>query len=413
MEYRMRNAHAASIHQTIEHTSKPRASYGVLGAISFTHLINDMMQSVLLALYPVLQGNFDLSFVQIGFITVAFQCSASLLQPLVGRYTDKKPMPYSLPIGMGFTLVGLLLLSQAWNYPMVLIAAILVGTGSSVFHPESSRVARMASAGRHGMAQSVFQVGGTAGAAIGALLAAAFIEPIGQPSVAWVSFAALAGIIILSGVSRWYATNLNTERGRASLGAVDTGLDRKHVRTALKILLVLVFSKFVYMTSLSSYYTFYLIDHFGVSVQNAQYALFILLVGGAIGTIIGGPIGDRVGRKRIILASILGSAPFALLLPLVNLPTTIALAFVIGMILSSAFPAIIVYAQELVPGKTGAVSGLFYGLAFGIAGIGAAAIGALADIYDIELVYHVCAFLPLMGLVAFWLPDVRSSNMAG
>jgi len=409
----MRNAHAASIHQTIEHTSKPRASYGVLGAISFTHLINDMMQSVLLALYPVLQGNFDLSFVQIGFITVAFQCSASLLQPLVGRYTDKKPMPYSLPIGMGFTLVGLLLLSQAWNYPMVLIAAILVGTGSSVFHPESSRVARMASAGRHGMAQSVFQVGGTAGAAIGALLAAAFIEPIGQPSVAWVSFAALAGIIILSGVSRWYATNLNTERGRASLGAVDTGLDRKHVRTALKILLVLVFSKFVYMTSLSSYYTFYLIDHFGVSVQNAQYALFILLVGGAIGTIIGGPIGDRVGRKRIILASILGSAPFALLLPLVNLPTTIALAFVIGMILSSAFPAIIVYAQELVPGKTGAVSGLFYGLAFGIAGIGAAAIGALADIYDIELVYHVCAFLPLMGLVAFWLPDVRSSNMAG
>lgn len=386
-----------------------RASFGVLGAISVTHLINDMMQSVLLALYPVLQGNFSLSFVQIGFITVAFQCSASLLQPLVGHFSDKRPMPYSLPVGMTFTLVGLILLSVASNYPMVLAAAVLVGTGSSVFHPESSRVARMASAGHHGMAQSVFQVGGTAGSAIGALLAAAFIEPMGQPSVAWVALAALAGIIILGGVSRWYDTNLHSARGRSALAVYDTGIDKRQVRIALGLLMVLIFSKFVYMTSLNSYYTFYLIDHFGVSVQNAQYALFILLIGSALGTIIGGPIGDRIGRRRIIFGSILGSAPFALLLPFVSLPVTIVLAFFIGLILSSAFPAIIVYAQELVPGKTGTVSGLFYGLAFGIAGIGAAAIGALADVYDIELVYHVCAFLPLLGIVAFWLPDVRGN----
>lgn len=401
-------AQAAQIVRPAQIPDSERPSWGVLSAISVTHLINDMMQSVLLALYPVLQGNFDLSFVQVGLITVAYQFSASLLQPLVGRITDKKPMPYSLPVGMGFTLVGLLLLSQAPSYAMVLFAALLVGTGSSVFHPESSRVARMASAGQHGLAQAIFQVGGTAGSSVGALLAAAFIAPLGQPSVAWVALAALAGILILNGVSRWYAQNLNSARGKKSLGAWETGLSRQDVRRAMGLLMVLVFSKFVYLTSLNSYYTFYLIDHFGVSVQNAQYALFIFLVGGALGTLVGGPIGDRIGRKRIILGSILGSAPFALLLPFVSLPVTVVLAFFIGAVLSSAFPSMIVYGQELMPGKTGTVSGLFYGLAFGIAGIGAAAIGALADVWDIELVYHLCAYLPLLGFVAFFLPDVRS-----
>jgi FSR family fosmidomycin resistance protein-like MFS transporter len=389
-------------------------SFGVLGAISVTHLINDMMQSVLLALYPVLQGNFKLSFVQIGFITVAFQFSASLLQPIIGRFTDKKPQPFSLPIGMTFTMLGLILLSRAWNYPIVLAAAVLIGMGSSVFHPESSRVARMASAGQHGLAQSIFQVGGTMGSSIGPLLAALLIVPLGQPSVAWVALAALVGIVILFRVSRWYAQNLTGVRGRASLSRTDTGLTDKQVRSGLTILLILVFSKFLYLSSLNSYFTFYLMHHFGLTIQHAQYCLFVFLLGGAIGTITGGPIGDRIGRKRVIWGSILGSAPFALMLPYVNLPTTIVLVFLVGLILSSAFPAIVVYGQELAPGKTGAISGMFFGLAFGVAGIGAAALGALADSMSIEFVYHVCAFLPLLGIVAFMLPDMRARrNTAG
>lgn len=386
-----------------------RVSFGVLGAISTSHFINDMMQSVLLALYPVLQGNFHLSFAQVGFITVAFQFSASLLQPFVGRFTDKRPLPYSLPIGMGFTLCGLLLLSQAWNYPCVLAAAVLIGMGSSVFHPESSRVARMASAGQHGLAQSIFQVGGNVGSAVGPLLAAAFIVPLGQPSVAWVALAALLGMLILYRVSRWYAANLTSVRGRASLAHRDTGLSKKQVKFALGILLVLLFSKFIYLSSFNSYFTFYLMDHFGLSIQHAQYSLFIFLLGAAIGTITGGPIGDIIGRKRIILGSILGAAPFALVLPFVNLTTTLVLVFLIGLIIASAFPAIVVYGQELMPGKTGTISGLFFGLAFGIAGIAAAALGVLADAYNIELVYQLCAFLPLLGIVAFLLPDMRSA----
>jgi FSR family fosmidomycin resistance protein-like MFS transporter len=389
-----------------------RVSFGVLGAISATHMINDMMQSVLLALYPVLQGNFKLSFVQVGFITVAFQFSASLLQPVIGRFTDKKPQPYSLPIGMAFTMLGLILLSRAWNYPCVLAAAVLIGMGSSVFHPESSRVARMASAGQHGLAQSIFQVGGTMGSSIGPLLAAVLIVPLGQPSVAWVALAALVGIIILFQVSRWYSANLTTARGRSSLSRTDTGLTSKQVRSGLTVLLILVFSKFLYLTSLNSYFTFYLMHHFGLTIQHAQYCLFVFLLGAAVGTIVGGPVGDRIGRKRVIWGSILGSAPFALLLPYVGLTATIILVFIIGLILSSAFPAIVVYGQELVPGKTGTISGLFFGLAFGIAGIGAAALGALADTLSIEFVYHVCAFLPLLGIVAFFLPDMRSRKKA-
>ncbi len=388
----------------------PGVSFGILGAISTTHMINDMMQSVLIALYPVLQGNFQLSFVQVGFITVAFQFSASLLQPLIGRLTDANPKPYSLPIGMAFTAAGLVLLSIAWSYPCVLAAAVLIGMGSSVFHPESSRVARMASAGQHGLAQSIFQVGGTVGTSIGPLLAAALIVPRGQPSVAWVALAALVGMVILLRVSRWYSTNLTSVHGRKSLAHVDTGLTRSQVQTSLVVLLVLMFSKFFYLSSLSSYFTFYLMDRFDLGIQHAQYCLFVFLSGAALGTITGGPIGDRIGRKRIIWGSILGAAPFALLLPYVNLPMTLVLVFLIGLIISSAFPAIVVYAQELVPGKTGTISGLFFGLAFGIGGIGAAALGAVADATSIDFVYHLCAFLPLLGIVAFFLPDLRRQD---
>lgn len=380
-------------------------AYKVLAAISVSHLLNDMMQSVLLALYPVLKGNFSLSFAQIGVITLAFQFSSSLLQPLIGAFTDKKPKPYSLPVGMGFTFCGLLLLSQAWNFPSVVAAAALIGMGSSVFHPESSRVARMASAGQHGLAQSIFQVGGNLGSSLGPLLAALIIVPLGQPSVAWFSLAALTAMFILTRVSRWYAANVNTARGRSSLGRTETGLSRKQVLSALGVLLVLIFSKYFYLAGLNSYLTFYLMDRFGLTIQNAQYCLFVFLFAVAVGTLVGGPVGDRIGRKRVIWGSILGAAPFALALPYANLTWTIVLIFIIGLIIASAFSAILVYAQELVPGKTGMISGLFFGLAFGMAGIGAAALGNLADATSIEFVYKVCSFLPLLGFAAFLLPE--------
>ncbi|MGB6102726.1 MAG: MFS transporter [Pusillimonas sp.] len=385
-------------------------AYRILGAISISHLLNDMMQSVLLALYPVLKGNFSLSFAQIGIITLAFQFSSSLLQPLIGAFTDRRPKPYSLPIGMGFTLAGLLLLSQAWNFGSVVAAATLIGMGSSVFHPESSRVARMASAGQHGLAQSIFQVGGNLGSSLGPLLAALVIVPFGQRSVAWVSLAALTAMLILTRVSRWYAANLNTVRGRASLARTETGLSRRQVQGALLILLVLIFSKYFYLAGLNSYLTFYLMHRFELSIQNAQYCLFVFLFAVAVGTVVGGPVGDRIGRKRVIWGSIVGTAPFAMLLPYANLFWTVALTFVIGLIIASAFSAILVYAQELVPGKTGMISGLFFGLAFGMAGIGAAALGSLADATSIEFVFKVCSFLPLLGLAAFMLPERRHKN---
>jgi FSR family fosmidomycin resistance protein-like MFS transporter len=384
-------------------------AYRVLGAISVSHLLNDMMQSVLLALYPILKGNFSLSFAQVGVITLAFQFSASLLQPLVGAFTDKRPKPYSLPVGMGFTMLGLLLLSQAWNFASVVVAATLIGMGSSVFHPESSRVARMASAGQHGLAQSIFQVGGNLGSSLGPLLAALIIVPLGQGSVAWFSLAALMGILILSWVSRWYAANIHSHRGKSSLGKVETGLTSRQVKTALGLLLVLIFSKYFYLAGLHSYLTFYLIHRFDVSIQNAQYCLFVFLFAVAAGTVVGGPVGDRIGRKRVIWGSILGAAPFALILPYANLFWTIVLIFIIGLIIASAFSAILVYAQELVPGKTGMISGLFFGLAFGMAGIGAAALGQLADATSIEFVYHVCSYLPLLGLAALLLPENRKT----
>lgn len=383
-------------------------SFGILLAISSTHLINDMMQSVLLALYPLLQGGYGLSFVQIGLITVAFQCSASLLQPLIGLYTDKHPTPWLLPAGMGFTVAGLIMLSKAGSYPLILLAAALIGVGSAVFHPESSRIARMASAGKHGLAQSIFQVGGTMGSAVGPLLAAMFIVPFGQPSVAWVALLALVGVIMLAGISRWYAANINGARGQRALKPSGELPANRQIRLALSLLLILMFSKFVYLASLNSYFTFYLIDNFGLSIQQAQYSLFVFMFGSALGTIAGGPLGDKLGRKRVILGSILGAAPFSLALPFVSLPVTLVLVFVVGFIIASAFPAIVVYGQELMPGKTGTISGLFFGLSFGIAGIGAAAIGALADIYSIQTVYRICALLPLLGLVAFMLPEMRA-----
>lgn len=390
----------------------PQVAYRVLGAISVSHMLNDMMQSVLLALYPVLRGNFDLSFAQVGVITLAFQFSSSLLQPLIGFFTDKRPLPFSLSMGMGFTFAGLLLLSQAWSFPSVVAAAMLIGMGSSIFHPESSRIARMASAGRHGLAQSIFQVGGNIGSSIGPLLAALVIVPFGQGSVAWVSLAALLAMLILYRVGRWYSANLTSTRGRVSLGKTETGLTRKQVISALSVLMLLVFSKFFYLSGLNSYFTFYLMHHFGVSIQFSQYCLFVFLVGVAIGTITGGPIGDRIGRKRIIWGSILGAAPFTLLLPFVSLFWTVVLVFIIGVVIASAFPAIVVYAQELVPGKTGTISGLFFGFAFGMAGIGAAVLGMLADATSIEFVYHVCAFLPLIGVAAFWLPNMNHTKLA-
>nr|WP_183422817.1 MFS transporter [Luteibacter sp. Sphag1AF] len=387
-------------------------AFGVIGGISFAHFLNDMMQSLILAIYPILKTGFHLSFGQIGIITLTYQVTASLLQPVVGMVTDRRPMPYSLPIGMGFTLVGLLLLAVAPTYGVLLVAAGLVGTGSSVFHPESSRVARMASGGRHGLAQSLFQLGGNAGSSVGPLLAAWFIVPHGRGSVAWFSLAALLAIVVLLQISRWYALNHATRgvsRKQREGGVV---LSRGKVAFALSVLGVLVFSKYFYLTSLSSYYTFYLIHRFGVSVPSAQTYLFVFLFSVAAGSVIGGPVGDRIGRKYVIWISILGVAPFTLLLPHVGLFATAALSVVIGLVLASAFSAILVYAQELVPGRVGMISGLFFGFAFGMGGIGAALLGRLADSHGIDFVYQLCAYLPLIGIFALFLPDVERRRKA-
>lgn len=384
-------------------------AFAVLGAISFSHLLNDMIQSLILAIYPLLKSSFALSFAQVGLITLTFQVTASLLQPVVGLYTDRRPMPYSLPVGMGFTLSGLLLLAVAPNFPVLLLAAGLVGMGSSVFHPESSRVARMASGGRHGLAQSLFVVGGNFGTALGPLLAAWIVVPYGRGSVGWFSLAALLAIVVLLQVGHWYARH-HAIRGRAQLHPMTTqALSRRRVMGALLILGVLIFSKYFYLASLSSYYTFYLIHTFGVSVQNAQMHLFVFLFAVAAGVLIGGPLGDRIGRKYVIWGSILGVAPFTLALPYASLQWTGVLTVLIGLILSSAFTAIIVYAQELVPGRIGLISGVFYGLAFGMGGVGAAMLGWLADLYGIGYVYHLCAFLPLIGVLAVFLPDLERS----
>jgi FSR family fosmidomycin resistance protein-like MFS transporter len=384
-------------------------AFTILGAITFCHLLNDTMQSLLPAIYPTLKANYGLSFGQIGLITFTFQSTASLLQPVVGHYTDRRPLPYSLAVGMGFTLVGLLLLSVAGSYPALLVAAGMVGLGSAIFHPESSRVARMASGGRHGLAQSLFQVGGNAGSAIGPLLAAFIVEPQGQRSIAWFSAIALVGSGVLWRVGGWYRRHQAVAAARAQTKP-GHALSAGQVKVALAVLIALIFSKYIYLSSLTSYYTFYLIHKFGVSVQTAQLLLFAFLGAVAAGTIIGGPVGDKIGRKYVIWCSILGVLPFTLALPYVNLFWTGVLSVVIGLILASAFSAILVYAQELVPGNVGLISGLFFGLAFGVAGIGAAVLGRLADHTDIVFVYRLCSYLPAVGLLTAFLPNIEGAR---
>jgi len=386
------------------------AAFAILAAISFCHLLNDMMQALLPAMYPMLKTSFALDFGQVGLITFTFQLTASLLQPMIGLYTDQHPKPYSLMAGMGCTLAGLLYLSMTRSYPGLLLSAGLVGLGSAVFHPESSRVARMASGGRHGLAQSLFQVGGNTGSAIGPLLAAFIVLPRGQRSVAWFSAAALLAMGVLWKVGRWYGAHRGVAAARAAAGRGHPTLSPGRVKAALAVLIALIFSKYVYLTSISSYYTFYLIHHFGVSVQSAQLHLFAFLAAVAAGTIIGGPVGDRFGRKLVIWCSILGVLPFTLALPYVDLAWTGVLSVIIGLVLASAFSAILVYAQELVPGRVGLISGLFFGFAFGVAGIGAAVLGQLADHTSIEHVYHLCSYLPALGLLAAWLPNMETGQ---
>ncbi len=393
---------AASLGQTI--------LLNILAVISFCHLLNDMVQSLLPAIYPILKASFHLDFGQIGLITLCYQLTASLLQPFVGLYTDRRPMPYSLPVGMGFTLIGLILLSVASNFTLLLISAVLVGIGSAVFHPESSRVARLASGGQHGLAQSVFQVGGNAGSSLGPLLAAYIVLPRGQGSIAWFSLAALLAIGLLTGIGRWYKGYRSTTTKQAGRTEGRLALSSKQITTSIVILIALVFSKYFYLASLTSYYTFYLIHKFHVSVQSSQIHLFVFLGAVAAGTILGGPIGDRIGRKYVIWVSILGVLPFTLLLPYANLFWTGFLSVVIGLILASAFSAILVYAQELVPGKVGMISGLFFGFAFGMGGVGAALLGKLADATNINFVYQVCSFLPIIGLLTGFLPNLEKAE---
>jgi FSR family fosmidomycin resistance protein-like MFS transporter len=390
-------------------TAAPRTAYSVLAAVSFSHLLNDTSQSLLPAIYPILKASFSLSFSQVGLMTLALMLTASVLQPVVGLMTDRRPAPLALAVGMSFTLAGLLLLAAAWTYALLLAAATLVGLGSSIFHPESSRVARMASGGQHGLAQSVFQVGGNAGSALGPLLAAFVVAPYGQRSIVWCSLVAVAGIFLTVRIGHWQRRqHLHASSARVgdSVGPPPAVVAPRRVAVALVILAALIFSKYFYLASLSSYLTFYLIAKFHVSVRNAQLYLFLFLAAVAAGTILGGPIGDRIGRKPVIWGSILGVLPFSLLLPHANLFWTAVLAVVIGLILSSAFSAIVVYAQDLVPGHVGLISGVFFGFAFGMGGIGAAALGRLADDIGIEGVYALCAFLPAIGLLAAFLPDI-------
>lgn len=390
-------------------------TFAVILSLSFCHLLNDMMQSLVPALYPILKDSYALTFGQIGFITLAFQCTASMLQPVVGMYTDKKPQPYSLMIGMGFTLVGLLLMSRADSYPTILLAAALIGMGSSVFHPEASRVARMAAGGRYGLAQSLFQVGGNMGSAAGPLLAAFIVVPHGQQSIVWFSAAALVAMIVLFQVGHWYkarraVSKPAVRKAAGTNGAAAPALSRRRVGVAIAILVALLFSKNVYSASLGSYFTFYLIHKFGVDVQDAQLYLFAFLVGIVIGTILGGLVGDKVGRIPVMWFSILGALPFALMLPYANLFWTAVLAVTVAIIMASAFSAILVYAQDLLPGRVGLVAGMFFGVSFGLGGLGAAALGEIADHAGIEAVYKVTPYLLLLGLLTAFLP--RQASLA-
>jgi FSR family fosmidomycin resistance protein-like MFS transporter len=398
---------SAPSHPAAEETVMP-----ILLALSFSHLLNDTIQSLLPSIYPLLKDSFRLNFTQVGLITLTYQLTASLLQPLVGSYTDRRPKPYSLAIGMGCTLAGLALLSHAGSFGAILLGAAVIGTGSSIFHPEASRVARLASGGRHGFAQSLFQVGGNFGTSLGPLLAAAIIVPHGQASLLWFSALALLGIYVLRRVGGWYQDHLHRARRSAPVRHRERlpPRSRRQVIFTLAILLTLIFSKYFYLVSLTNYYTFYLIHKFALPVQSAQIDLFIFLFAVAAGTIIGGPLGDRFGRKYVIWFSILGVAPFTLLLPYAGLVGTVVLTVFIGLILASAFSAILVYAQELIPGRVGLIAGLFFGFAFGISGIASAALGRLADLTSIDYVFHVCGFLPLIGLITGFLPNLEGTR---
>ena len=385
--------------------------FRVLGAVSVSHFLNDLMQSLIVSIYPLLKAGFNLSFAQVGLITLTYQVCASILQPLVGMYTDRHPQPQSLVVGMGFTLCGILTLAFSASYAFVLFAAALIGAGSSIFHPESARITRLASGGRLGLAQSIFQVGGNAGSATGPLLAAWLVIPHGQSSLAWFALLALLAIAVLWNVGTWYRRRHLAARTPIAHKAPAKPLSQRTLLWSLIILLVLIFSKHFYLASISSYYTFYLIEKFHVPVRSAQLFLFVFMFAVALGAILGGWIGDRVGRKFVIWVSILGVAPFALALPYVDLLWTGILSFIIGLILASAFSAIVVFAQELVPGRVGTVSGLFFGFAFGIGGIGAAVLGAVADRHGVEFVYRVCAFLPLLGAVTAFLPDIEHRSV--
>ncbi|WP_302282255.1 MFS transporter [Alistipes finegoldii] len=382
--------------------------YAVLLAISFAHLLNDMMQSVIPAVYPLLKEKFGFTFAQIGVITLVFQLTSSLLQPFAGRIADRHPRPYSLAIGMGFTLVGLLALAAAPSFGWILAAVGLIGCGSSVFHPESSRVAQLASGGRKGLAQSIFQVGGNAGGAMGPLLAALVVIPFGQGAIGWFALAALAAIFVLTRIGGWYKRQLHAAaRNHAGVTKTAPRFPRRTVRTALFILGVLVFSKYFYIASMTNYFTFFLMDKFSMSVQGAQYCLFAFLAASAIGTFFGGPLGDRIGRKYVIWGSILGAAPFTLLLPYVGQTATILLAVVIGLVISSAFSAILVYATDLMPDKVGMIAGVFFGLMFGLGGLGSAFFGWLADKTSVQFVFQISTLLPLLGVVTGFLPNIE------
>lgn len=395
---------------SVEKNLANKTVFPILFAISFSHLLNDTIQSLIPAIYPVIKQSFSLSFSQIGLITLVFQLSSSLLQPFVGLYTDKKPQPYSLAVGMGFTLTGLVLLSLSANFNMMLLSVALVGLGSSIFHPEASRIAHAASGGKRGLAQSIFQLGGNAGSSLGPLLAAWIIVPHGQLSVIWFSTIALLAIIILTFVGNWYKGLVGIIKKNSHHAAIVSPFSKRKVIFSIGILLILIFSKYFYMASLTSYFTFYMIDKFHVSVQSSQYYLFVFLFSVAAGTLIGGPVGDRFGRKYVIWFSILGTAPFALLLPHANLFWTTVLIIPIGLILASAFSAILVYAQELIPGKVGLVAGLFFGFAFGMGGIGSAIMGKMADESSIAHVFYLCSFLPLIGLLTGLLPNIEGNR---
>ncbi len=384
-------------------------AFAVIGAISVSHMLNDLMQSLIPSVYPILKANYALDFGQIGLITLAFMFTSSLLQPVIGAYTDKHPKPFSLALGMGFTFAGLILLSAAHHYWVILLAAALVGTGSAVFHPESSRIARMASGGRVGMAQSVFQVGGNFGSAIGPVLAALIVVPLGQGSIAWFSLVAAVAIVILWQIGRWYKPRVAQRKNTHAVSADERSSSRTIV--ALVVLMVLLFSKTFYTASIGSYYTFFLIQKFGVTTQAAQLYLFLFLGASAVGVFFGGPLGDRFGRKYVIWFSILGALPFTLALPYAGLMGSAVLSMLIGFIISSAMPAVIVYAQELMPHRLGMISGLFYGMAFGFGGIGAAVLGQVADWKGITFVYQICAFLPAIGLLAIFLPQIKRHKL--